>query len=88
MSVNREKYSEPEDARRGYDEADWGVVAFTVADIPPRVDWAHMAQTYRLRPRHVPEPGNYSHSEVRIWRKLEEIFKLITERKPEEFAEG
>lgn len=87
MSVNREKFGDPEEARKGFDKADWGVSAFTVADIPPRESLAHMAQTYRLLPRHVPVPGNHAHSEVRVWRVVEEVFKLITNRKPEDFEE-
>jgi hypothetical protein len=81
MSVNRERYSTAEEARRGHDKGRWGVAVFTVADIPPRTTWVQVADKYRLAPRHVPEPGNYSHSEVRVWRNLKGTFVLITDRK-------
>jgi hypothetical protein len=87
MSVNREQHSTAEATRKGYDKADWGVVAFLVADIPPRADWTHIAQIYRLLARHVPEARNFSHSEVRVWRKVEEEFILITARVAEDFEE-
>jgi hypothetical protein len=85
MSVNREKHSTAEEARRGYNKTDWGVAAFIVADIPPRTNWAHIAQIYRLLARHVPETGNFPHSEVRVWRKAEEVFVLITNREDGDF---
>jgi hypothetical protein len=88
MSVNREKYSTAEETRRGYGSADWAVAAFVVADIPPRTNWAHIAQIYRLLARHVPEPGNLAHSEVRVWRKVEESFVLITDREGDDFEDG
>ena len=88
MSVNREEHSTAEEARKGYDKVDWGVVGFEVADIPPRTNWAHIAQLYRLLARHIPEAGNYSHSEVRVWRKVEEVFVLITARMLENFEES
>jgi hypothetical protein len=85
MSVNREQHSTAEETRKGYDPADWGVVGFLVADIPPRTNWAHIADIYRLLARHVPEAGNYSHSEVRVWRMVDNVFKLITSRVSEDF---
>ncbi len=88
MSVNRERESSAEDARKGYDQADWAVVAFAVKDIPPRATWVQIVQEYQLKPRHVPEPGNFSHSEVRVWRKVRAVFTLITSRKPEDFLPG
>jgi hypothetical protein len=85
MSVNRNKYGSAEDARQGYDKADWGVAAFVVADIPPRTKVAHIEQTYRLYARHVPIRGNPAHSEVRVWRKVVAVFMLITDRQCHEF---
>ncbi len=88
MSVNRAKHGTAEEARRGYDKADWGVAAFLVADIPPRTNVPHIDQVYALLARHVPEPGNLAHSEVRVWRKVAEIFVLITARKVGDFDRG
>src|SRR5262249_54105696 len=85
MSVNREQRSTAEEARKGYDNAIWGVAAFLVADIPARVSLAHHVQTYRLLPRHVPKAGNSAHSETRVWRRVKEVLVLITARKHEEF---
>jgi hypothetical protein len=45
----------------------------------------HIVQEYQLKPRHVPEPGNFSHSEVRVWRKVASILTLITVRGAMEF---
>jgi hypothetical protein len=87
MSVNRELHGSAEDARKGFDRSEWSVVAFLVADIPPRADWHHLAQLYRLLPRHVIAPGNFAHSEVRAWRKIDEDFVFITNRGPSEFTE-
>lgn len=88
MSVNRERYGTAEEARQGHDPADWAVVAFAVAGIPPKKDWAHVAHVYRLSPRHVPLAGNLAHSEVRIWRKAAGSFVLITDRREGDFEEG
>jgi hypothetical protein len=80
MSVNRERYSSDEEARKGFHAWDWGVVAFFVGDIPPRESWVHVAHLYSLVPRHVPIGGNFSHTEVRVWRTDGEHPVLITYR--------
>jgi hypothetical protein len=85
MSVNREKYGSAPDALRGFNSADWGVAAFLTKDIPPRIEWKHVLQIYELKPRHVPEHGNYSHGEVRVWRMVEQDTVLITERLADDF---
>ncbi|HEX3148543.1 MAG TPA: hypothetical protein VHR66_10695 [Gemmataceae bacterium] len=85
MSVNRERFGAADEARKGFDPADWAVVAFLVRDIPPRISWVHIVQVYRLLVRHVPESGNYPHSEVRVWRKVEERLALITSRLNDDF---
>jgi hypothetical protein len=54
MSVNRERECSAEDARKGYNQADWAVVAFAVKDLPPRATWVQIVQEYQLKPRHVP----------------------------------
>jgi len=87
MSVNRERDSTAENARSGFEKPDWGVAAFVVKDIPPDGGWAHGLQTYLLRPRHVPEPGNFPHSEVRVWRAVQTVSTLITTRDEKDFGE-
>lgn len=64
MSVNRGKYSKPEDVLGPRPE--YGVAAFQVRDIPgPIVD---EGREYTFRVEHDPREGNYSHSEVRSFR--------------------
>jgi hypothetical protein len=88
MSVNRGRDGAAEDARKGFSPIDWAVASFDVAAIPPRSDWFHLVQVYQLCARHVPEPNNHSHSEVRVWRHIEECWTLITARSGEEFLES
>src|SRR5262245_17289903 len=85
MSVNREDHSTSEDARRGFRPEDWGVVSIRVGDMPPREALAHINHSYRFQARHVPEAGNYAHSEVRVWREGGAVASLITTRQTEEF---
>src|SRR5437588_792984 len=85
MSVNRERHSSPEDARRGFHKADWGVIALLVSDIPARAEWKHVAHVFRLLPRHVPIKGNHAHSEVRVWKAVEAVLVLITGRADHDF---
>jgi len=63
-SLNREKYSKPQDAL--FSEADefvdWGVVSFQVQQIPPSVPPER--PLYNLFPKHAPLEDNYSHTEV------------------------
>ena len=87
MSVNREQHSSEEGARQGFRPEDWGVVAFFVGDIPARDTWAHLAEVYQLLPRHVPETGNFAHSEVRVRRRIETNFVLVTYRGLPDFHE-
>ena len=65
QSVNRERFSEPEDAlfseTGGYDGL--GVVEFRVADIPERLEQPN-GPAYVFFMRHEPEDQNYSHSEI------------------------
>lgn len=86
MSVNRGNYGTAESARRGFDPADWAVVSFAVADIPARRVLAHVADKYVLLPRHVPEPGNFPHAEVRVWREKDGVKILVTHRGPGDFS--
>jgi hypothetical protein len=85
MSVNREEYSTAEEARKGFRPEDWGVVSIRVEDIPLRESLRHVNHDYRFRARHVPEVGNFSHSEVRVWREDGVVALLITTRQTEEF---
>jgi len=65
-SVNRSKYSEPEDVLYP-SYLDWGVASFQVQDIPP-----HMVSgggiLFEFKAEHVPEDDNYAHSEVRTFK--------------------
>ncbi len=64
-SVNRQKFSEPEDVKfpSGSDTAYLccGVVEFRVGDIPSKVDEEGI---FTFRVEHKPELDNYSHSEL------------------------
>lgn len=88
MSVNRESFGTADDARRNHNATVWGVAAFLVAVIPPRELQTHNDQRYLLFARHVPEPDNFPHSEVRVWREVKGGHALVTERTQEGFNEG
>jgi hypothetical protein len=63
MSVNRGRYSEPEDVI--FDHPMWGIIGWTVADIPSNVVPPQgRGDPFSFRPAHVPEELNYAHSEV------------------------
>jgi hypothetical protein len=85
MSVNRENYSTAAEARRGFRPEAWGVVSITVSDMPPRESLPHLSHSYRFQARHVPEDGNFAHSEVRVWRESGAVAVLITTRQTEDF---
>jgi hypothetical protein len=87
MSVNRGKESSAEATRGNFNAGDWAVVAFLVQDIPPRTTWVQIAQQYFLKPRHIPVPRNFSHSEVRVWRKDQGVSTLITSREVLDFSQ-
>jgi len=61
FSVNREKYSHPEDVLREHPH--YGIAAFAVGDIPEKLD-AEPGQVFRFGVEHVPLAGNYAHSEA------------------------
>lgn len=66
QSVNREKYSEPEDLLffdDGTFDDEWGVLEFAVSDIPPRLPEAGPVG-FVFFPKHIPEEMNFAHSEV------------------------
>jgi hypothetical protein len=65
FSVNRQKYSEPEDVIFGL--AGWGIAHFKVEHVPPTVE-GEQGSTCEFKVEHVPEPDNYSHSEVRAYK--------------------
>ena len=67
FSVNRERFSEPDDVLLP-DYLDWGIVSFKIEDIPgKRVigEGTSGETTYSFVAVHVPIPDNYSHSEIR-----------------------
>ena len=66
FSVNREKYSEPEDVLVPSYES-WGVAGFEVSVIPSEMS-SPGGVRYQFRVDHVPEEDNYSHSEVRAYK--------------------
>lgn len=69
MSVLREKYGRPEWLLLDEAHAAWGVLAFRVADIPPRREvWHEGVIAYVLEPIHVPLKNNYPHAEVQVSR--------------------
>jgi len=74
MSVHREKYGPPEWLLLGEDVREWGVGAFSVADIPRDEELLHLGViVYVLQPEHVPLRRNYPHSEVRVYRDQKRI---------------
>ena len=66
FSVNRGKYSQPEDVLMPSYER-WGVVSFQVKDVPARILSAGGAK-FEFGIVHDPEEDNYSHSEVRAYK--------------------
>jgi hypothetical protein len=64
-SVNREKYSRPEDTL--FSDVGrfngWGVLEFATKHVPTRLEDA-AGTGFAFFPRHVPEDENYSHSEI------------------------
>src|SRR4029077_13323918 len=85
FSVNRERYSLPEDVLLV--RPSWGIVAFAVRDVPAELADLE-GKRYEFRVEHVPEEENYSHSEVRTYRegqrsgkeppkKLRTLFRLM-----------
>jgi hypothetical protein len=66
QSVNRQKYSEPEDVQFLEDSTfdnDWGVLEFAVRDIPAKLP-EDGTPAFAFFPRHVPEELNFAHSAV------------------------
>ena len=61
LSVNRGKYSEPEDVLLGHGNA-VAIAAAKVGDIPREIE------QHGFLPVHDPEPDNYSHTEIRTYR--------------------
>jgi hypothetical protein len=66
FSVNRAKYSEPEDVLvPSY--SSWGIASFQVKDIPPAQS-SDVDTVYTWNVIHDPNENNYSHSEVRTYK--------------------
>jgi hypothetical protein len=66
-SVNRSKYSEPKDALEPRFHH-CGVLAFCVADIPPKLEDSVSNSRATFQIIHCPELGNYAHSEIRSYK--------------------
>jgi hypothetical protein len=67
-SVNRAKYSEPEDVLIP-DYLDWGIAAFEVGNVPKSLTSPAPGNVkYDFRVAHDPVEDNYSHSEVRTYK--------------------
>jgi hypothetical protein len=67
FSVNRSKYSEPEDVLiPAY--SNWGISAFKVGDLPPEQQTDSTTPVYSWQVVHDPIEDNYSHSEVRSYK--------------------
>ena len=67
QSVNRSKYSEPEDVLIGYNDRGFGVAAFNVGDIPD--PYYEGSVEYRLKMSHVPWEENFAHSELQTFKR-------------------
>jgi hypothetical protein len=66
QSVNRQRYSEPEDVlflEDGTFDDEWGVLEFAVRDIPPRLPEQGFPG-FVFFPKHVPLEMNFAHSEL------------------------
>lgn len=66
FSVNRSKYSEPEDVLIPCYE-DYGILTFKVKDIPP-AERTNETTLYEWKAVHEPTEDNYSHSEVQTFK--------------------
>jgi hypothetical protein len=67
QSVNRQKYSEPEDVLfldDGTYDDELGVLEFAVRGIPARLPEDGSSAAFEFFPKHVPEELNFAHSEV------------------------
>lgn len=72
MSVNRQKYSEPEDVIFGY--PGFGIIRFIVKMIPAYLK-SDGGMTWEFRPAHVPEEDNYAHSEIHAYKDGNRVTK-------------
>jgi hypothetical protein len=76
MSVNREKYGPPDWLLLDEDFLGWGVAGFRVKDIPRGKEILHLGViVYVLQAEHVPLRLNYPHSEVRIYRDGNRVWR-------------
>ena len=81
FSVNRGKYSEPEDVLIP-NWPDFGIAAFRVRDVPTSVSGRGIV--YEFKVEHDPLELNYAHSEVRTYKdgKRRREVKLRSQRRP------
>lgn len=84
-SVNREKYSDPEDVLIP-DFLDWGIAQFKVSDIPNTVPSPPQSDVkYTFKVKHDPAEDNYSHSEVRSYKNEEHTRKIEVNKTVKKF---
>jgi hypothetical protein len=69
ISVNRGRYSEPEDVLIP-DCLDFRIATFMVQDIPsPLISESQQQHRFEFRPEHDPCECNYAHSEIRTYKQ-------------------
>jgi hypothetical protein len=73
MSVNREKYSKPEQVLEPAWPT-WGILAFEVEEVPSPI-CSDDGDTYEFRVQHVPTWDNDAHSEVRCYHGDQHVSK-------------
>jgi hypothetical protein len=77
-SVNREKYSEPEDVLIP-DFHEWGIAQFKVGDVPDTLPSPGDIK-FDFKVEHDPVEDNYSHSEVRSYKNGQHTRKIEVNR--------
>lgn len=84
-SVNRSKYSKPEDVLEP-DYLQWGILQFLVQDVPIRLQDGDSISTFKVV--HCPLLENYAHSEIQSFKGdiLKEPSKTLKTRFRDEIA--
>jgi hypothetical protein len=78
QSVNRDRYSQPEDVIFNF--PGWGIGAIEVQQIPPRLESPgqdnKVGPTYNFKPVHKPEACNYAHAEIQVFSGTENVRRV------------